>query len=124
MKPTLVTNKIATDLLDQRMQQRRDLLERDRLETLKKIQQWLDQNGLNYGIQVAYVFGSLTRPGHFHDGSDVDVAVAQISPEGHFYAMGILAGFLQRDVDLIELSKCPFQQRIRETGIKWTAPHD
>lgn len=115
---------MTTDLLDQFIQQKRDRQERDRVLTIQKIQQWLNQHGLTYGVREAYIFGSLSRPGHFHDASDVDIAVLQINPELQFQAMSLLSAFLGRDVDLIELAKCPFQHRIRETGIRWTAPPD
>ena len=113
---------MTTDLLDQLMQEKRDRYERDRQQALQKVHVWLNQNGANYGIQEAFIFGSVTRSGRFHDNSDVDIAVVQIKPEKHCMAISFISEWLERDVDLIELTKCPFQHRIRETGIRWTAP--
>jgi uncharacterized protein len=112
---------MSTDLLDQLIQQRRDRHEQTRQAIVQKAQQWLDQYGSEYGIRQAFIFGSANRPGHFHDASDVDIAVEQIDPAQYFSAIGVLSAWLERDVDLIELEKCPFQHRIRETGLIWTA---
>ena len=112
---------MTTDRLDQLMQKKRDRYERDRQQALQKVRVWLNQNGADYGIQEAFIFGSVTRPGHFHDNSDVDIAVVQIKPEKYCIAISFISEWLERDVDLIELPKCPFQHRIRELGIRWTA---
>ncbi|MEO0533551.1 MAG: nucleotidyltransferase domain-containing protein [Cyanobacteria bacterium P01_A01_bin.123] len=112
---------MKTDLLDRLIQQRRDRNENARLLVLQKVQQWLNEKGVDYGIIHAWIFGSLTRPGHFHERSDVDIAINSIKPEHYFVAISVLSTWLERDVDLIELAKCPFQQRIHETGIAWTA---
>ncbi|MGJ3251838.1 MAG: nucleotidyltransferase family protein [Elainellaceae cyanobacterium] len=77
-----------------------------------------------YGITHAFIFGSVSRPGHVHENSDVDVAVESIAGDRYFMAISLLSSWLEHDVDLIELNQCPFQHRIRETGIVWTAPHD
>jgi hypothetical protein len=113
---------MSTELLDQIIQMRRDRQERDRHLTLQKVHQWLNEHASNYGIHRAFIFGSVTRPRHFHDRSDVDVAVEQINPDTFFQAMADLSDWVERDVDLIELEKCPFQDRIRETGIEWIMP--
>jgi hypothetical protein len=115
---------MTTNLLDQLIQQQRDRNERERLRLLQKVQQWLDQYGSEYGIQKAFIFGSATRPGHFHNDSDVDIAVEQIDGDRYFSAISYLSTHLERHVDLIELNKCHFEHRIRETGIVWTAPTD
>jgi len=75
--------------------------------------------GAEYGIQQAYLFGSLVVPGRFGPDSDVDIAVEQIDPERFFEAMAQFSLSLGREVDLIELSKCHFADRIRERGILW-----
>jgi len=113
---------MSTELLDQAIQERRTRQECNRQLTLQKVHQWLNEYAVEYGIHHAFIFGSLTRPRHFHDRSDVDVAVEQINPEMFFQAMADLSGCVERDVDLIELEKCPFQHRIRERGIEWIAP--
>ena len=115
---------MSTSLLDKLIAQRRDRNEQSRQLTLQKVQTWLTQNHIEFGIQQAYIFGSLCRPGHFHENSDVDIAVGQVKRDRYFEAISLLSAWVERDVDLIELDKCPFQHRIRETGIPWTAPTD
>ncbi|MDJ0558109.1 MAG: nucleotidyltransferase domain-containing protein [Microcystis sp. M53599_WE4] len=61
--------------------------EQERQTLLAKTQQWLHENAVKYGINRAYIFGSLTRPYKFHPGSDVDIAVENINPELHFDAI-------------------------------------
>ena len=113
--------KDETNLLDRLLQDRKQQREYDRIKTLQTVFIWLDQWGIFYGIEKAFVFGSLVRPGHFWETSDVDVAVEEINPENFFQALADLSRTVERDVDLIPLMQCPFANRIREGGISWTA---
>lgn len=113
---------MSFSLLNQLIQQRRDRQEQERQVIVQKVKQWLNTYGAEYGITHAFIFGSVSRPGHFHEGSDVDIAVESIAGDRYFMAISLLSSWLKRDVDLIELSQCPFQHRIRETGIVWIAP--
>ncbi|NJL49876.1 MAG: hypothetical protein HC929_23835 [Leptolyngbyaceae cyanobacterium SM2_5_2] len=56
----------------------------------------------------------------FDNRSDVDVALESLAPEHFFRAMGALSETVGRDVDLVELHKCPFAARIRQGGLLWT----
>jgi uncharacterized protein len=60
----------------------------------------------------------VTRPYQFTRNSDVDVAVEQFNPEV-FFAMAALSETLERDVGLVDLSKCHFAHRIRQQGMVW-----
>lgn len=113
-------NQSKTYLLDEALIRRKKALEEERQVTVKLVKQWLEVNGRQYGIQQAYLFGSLIRPNRFQKTSDVDLAVESINPEQMFMAMTALAEAVGREVDLIELSKCPFAHRIRQEGILWT----
>jgi predicted nucleotidyltransferase len=110
-----------TPELDKILKERDIQREQERQTLLAKTQHWLDENGVEYGIDRAYIFGSVTRPYKFHPGSDVDIAVENINPELHFNAISILAEYLGREVDIILLKNCHFAHRIREQGILWTA---
>ena len=109
-----------TYLLDEAIVRRKQALEQERQATLEQVKQWLAVNGKRYGIEQAYLFGSLVRANRFTKQSDVDLAVESIEPEHLFMAMSALAEAVGREVDLIELSKCPFAHRIRQEGILWT----
>ncbi|MBR8826538.1 MAG: nucleotidyltransferase domain-containing protein [Gomphosphaeria aponina SAG 52.96 = DSM 107014] len=112
-----------TTKLDQAMSDRRLKLENERQMLLNKTIQWLDEYGEKYGINRAYIFGSVTRTGKFHEQSDIDVAVEQINSEDFFSVIGLVAEALGREVDIIMLDKCHFAERIRERGILWTKIH-
>jgi predicted nucleotidyltransferase len=108
-----------TPILDRTLAARRQQNERQRLATCDRVLAWLDAVGQQYGIDRAYLFGSLTRPYRFTERSDVDVAVEAIDSESFFQAMAELSEQVEREVDLVELSKCPFADRIRQQGIVW-----
>jgi predicted nucleotidyltransferase len=84
--------------------------------------QWLEHHAIEDGIGQAYLFGSLLRPYHFGEHSDVDLAIETLEAENFFRAMAALSEDLGREVDLVELRKCPFAERIRQTGQLWTSP--
>lgn len=109
-----------TYLLDERLANRQDTLEHEQQAVLHQVIQWLEAVESQYNIHHAYLFGSLTRPGHFNETSDVDIAVEQISPENFFTVVSLLAEAVGREIDLIVLDKCHFAHRIYQTGILWT----
>lgn len=111
-----------TRLLDAAIVKRRQQNEQIRQETLTKLLQWFDQNGNQYGVDRAYIFGSLSCPGRFRESSDIDIAVEQMAPSAFFALIGQLAEAFRRDVDLVELEKCYFADRIRVEGIVWNNP--
>ena len=41
----------------------------------------------DYGVSKVYLFGSLSKPETFHDGSDIDLAVEGLSPRLYFKAL-------------------------------------
>jgi predicted nucleotidyltransferase len=108
-----------TSILDRALAQRQATYEKKRQEKLAQVLQLLDELAPDYGIQQAYLFGSLTIPGRFRPTSDVDIAVEQIDPSRFFEAAGKFSARLGCEVDLIELSKCHFADKIRQEGIQW-----
>ncbi|MDK2412330.1 nucleotidyltransferase domain-containing protein [Aphanizomenon sp. PH219] len=105
--------------LDDILQERRFKLEQERKDLIVKTEQWLDEFSPEFGIDKAYIFGSVTRVGKFRQNSDVDVAVENINPEKYCLAISFLSTYLERDVDIIRLNDCHFSDRIRQTGILW-----
>ncbi|NCJ07722.1 nucleotidyltransferase domain-containing protein [Synechococcales cyanobacterium C] len=108
-----------TDILDAALGRRRQEHEQQRLMALEGTIQWLETQGGQYGINRAYLFGSVLWPYRFIPRSDVDVAVEQIKPESFFVALAALSEALERDIDLVELSRCHFADRIRQQGMLW-----
>ena len=118
-----MNGKFQTYILDKVLIEQKEALERERQKILNQVQHWLQINSKKYGIEQAYIFGSLIRPNRFTEESDVDLAVESIEPEHMFVAMTALVEATAREVDLVELSKCPFAHRIRQEGILWTKIH-
>lgn len=111
-----------TPLLDQLYADRRQQFEQQRRAVLSQVLGWLEVSAGTYGIAGAYVFGSLVRPYGFTPRSDVDLAVTTINPTYFFAAMAALSEGVQRPVDLVELAKCPFADRVRQQGLLWMPP--
>ena len=108
-----------TYLLDRALADRKRQYEQQRLATLAQVKHWLEEQGPKYGIDHAYIFGSLTQPYRFTPRSDVDVAVEPLPPDQFFAAMAALSETVERSVDLVDLLKCPFRDRIRQLGEQW-----
>ncbi|WP_206043966.1 nucleotidyltransferase domain-containing protein [Geitlerinema sp. P-1104] len=111
-----------TDTLDRILKEQALQNENKRQDVLKSVKHWLDDHAATYGVERAYIFGSLTRPHQFKSHSDIDIAVEQVDAEGIFMMISFLMTDMNRDVDVIELRKCHFADKIRETGILWTTP--
>jgi predicted nucleotidyltransferase len=112
-------NSFSTAKLDEILRDRREKCEQERQKLLEKTQTWLGLFAAEYGIETAYIFGSVTRPYQFHQNSDVDLAVEEIDSLAHFPAISLLAAYLGREVDIIKLDSCHFADRIRSTGMLW-----
>jgi predicted nucleotidyltransferase len=68
------------------------------------------------------VFGSLTRPGVFHERSDVDLAL-EAEPAG-VDAWKLASGLMERlgrPVDVVLLGRCRFREKILREGERWIA---
>lgn len=70
--------------------------------------------------QSVLVFGSLTRPGGFHEDSDVDLALAsEPAPMSRFGLIGELEERLGRPVDVVLLDQCRFREKLLKEGETW-----
>ncbi len=114
-----MTVPFDTYLLDEALAERQARNEQERQQVLQQVLAWLQRSGQQYGIDRAYIFGSVIRPGHFHETSDVDVGVDEINPVKQIDAIADLSMALLRDVDIVDLRKCHFAHRIREQGQLW-----
>jgi uncharacterized protein len=110
----------STSRLDQILGDRDLQVEKERQQLLNKTLNWLDKFGPQYGIQKAYIFGSLIQSKRFNPQSDIDIAVEQINPDDFFSVISLISEATEREVDVIELNKCHFANRIRQSGILWT----
>ena len=86
---------------DQRRAERRARREALRLDWLAKARQAITELAPQFPqIKTVHLFGSLMRSGHFHEESDIDIAVSSddVEAESRFWAA--LEQRLHRDVDL------------------------
>jgi len=112
-----------TRYLDQVIANQRSQLEKERQNLLNKTIDWLDKYASQYGIEQAYIFGSLTCQNQFTHESDIDMAIEITNEDNFFSVMGSISEATGREVDIIPLNNCHFAHRIRERGIKWTRKH-
>lgn len=70
---------------------------------------------------TVWVFGSLVKPGRFHEDSDVDVAVEGL-PAGRseFWLQGELESRLGRRVDVLLFPETRLRAAIEREGERWT----
>lgn len=109
-----------TSFLDQHVAQRQQQEEAERQIVLQTALSWLLVHSQDFGVQKGFLFGSITQVGHFHDSSDVDIAVESLSLGNPFGLISTLSTVLDREVDLVALDQCHFAKKIRHTGIAWT----
>jgi len=105
-------------LLQQMERERHRLRENLRHEVLRALRQLLRQT---IAGQKVVVFGSLIRPGRFHDQSDVDIAIERETPGMTLYQLtALLCEGLGRPVDVLLLDECRFREKILQQGQTWT----
>jgi predicted nucleotidyltransferase len=109
-----------TSVLDQARAAQRAEWERRRQVMLVCVLSVLDEWLPRFGVREAYVFGSLARPGRYHDGSDIDIAVVWDGTD-FFDMAGEISHQLGQDIDILPLEQLPFADKIKEEGVKWTA---
>jgi len=114
-----MTVPFNTKLLDEVLIERQENCEQERQQVFRQVLEWLHQSGGQYGIDSAYIFGSVTQLGRFHKGSDVDLGVEEINSVKQIEAIADLSMALLRDVDIVDLRHCHFAHRIRERGLLW-----
>lgn len=70
-------------------------------------------------VQRAYLFGSVARPGAFHEGSDVDIAVEGVTTQEYFALWKALEEALpDLAIDVRDLTPAsPFSDLICKTGV-------
>lgn len=108
----------TVNLLEQIIAQKQQERERERVELLSLTISVLKSVIPQFAVTAAYVTGSLLIPGRFHSHSDIDIAVKGLTDQNYFTFMAKVQEFLPRQVEIIELEKCSFAQKIIDTGLK------
>jgi predicted nucleotidyltransferase len=71
---------------------------------------------------AVWVYGSLVKPGQFHEWSDVDVAVESLPAEMTLeYLQSLLSADVGREVDVCRLDRTRLKPVIEREGERWIA---
>ncbi len=70
---------------------------------------------------MVWVYGSLTKPGRFHEGSDIDLALECEPPGGVLKLMADLSERLGREVEVALLPETRLAGSIRREDERWIA---
>ena len=108
-----------TYLLDREKKKQRQANEEKRREMISKVFAVLEDIAPKYGIERAYLFGSISRQFQFVEDSDIDIALENLPEEYYFKLLAELSRRLGYDVDLVNLEKCRFSEYIKMRGIQW-----
>lgn len=108
-----------TSVLDQALEKRRAEWEERRRAMLARVTAALEEVAPAFGVRRAYIFGSLAKPGRYHERSDVDVAV-EWPGEGDFFDLAAeVSRRIGQDIDILPLDRIPFADKIKREGILW-----
>lgn len=103
------------------IQEKREKREKERKEILQRTTNALNRLSKKIKFSEAYLFGSSILPYRFKEYSDVDIGFLGLADEDFFYAMAFLSRDIGRDVDVIQLERHPFKDKVQTTGVKtWT----
>ena len=100
-------------------ERRREERERLRKETIRKVFEALDKLAETVKFEEAVIFGSLVKPFRFTERSDVDIAFKGLEGDKLFYAVAFLSGEIGREVDIVELERVKFADKIEREGLRW-----
>jgi predicted nucleotidyltransferase len=105
-------------LLQQMVRERAERREALRLDVRRRLRKVLCQVA---PVDQVVVFGSLAKPYHFHETSDIDLAMASEPAGMSLYQLtALLSEEMGREVDIVLLPECRFRERIATEGETWT----
>ena len=93
--------------------------ERQRLHTVDKVWNAIEQLRHTYQWDDLYIFGSATKPERFTEYSDIDIGIEGLNKLLHYRFIADLSGLIEGEVDVVRLEDCSFAETIRAQGIRW-----
>jgi predicted nucleotidyltransferase len=108
-----------TTLLDEVIEKNRSRQEEFRLLVIEKILITLDTLSKEVAFKEAYLFGSVTKPYGFSEGSDIDIGFIGLDDRHFFRVMSHISEAAGRDVDIVQLEDHRLAGKIRRGGIQW-----
>ena len=106
-----------TSILDEALKRRQERQECERVNLLRRVTEALQAFRSKYGVQEAYIIGSLLVDYRWNQFSDVDVAVSGCS-RYMLEIMKVLEEATARDVNVVDLDRCPAPEGFRRNGVK------
>lgn len=108
-----------TKLLDEYLKKIEQKKEEKRQKLLQRTQRALKQLYKELHFKKAYIFGSILKKKRFYYDSDVDIAVFGLKDKDFFYFMSRAADILGRNIDVVQLEKHLFKNKIIKEGLLW-----
>ncbi len=109
--------KIGLALWERGLEAEQQEREEERLRVLSRAKQELAGFFQYKRVAKVYLTGSLLRESDFYPFSDIDLAVEGLQ-EDYFKLLVDLEELMGRWVDVIELEKCRFRDRIEKQGVR------
>jgi predicted nucleotidyltransferase len=119
MKKAVKLQGFSTHLLDQAIRDRKEAREKQRLDLLRDALWALDKLTHQIAFDEAYLFGSITKPYHFSNASDLDIGFIGLKDEDFFRAIAFLSRELGTEVDVVQLEGYRMAEKIKKEGKRW-----
>jgi len=100
-----------------REEKQRQTKEMARQQVLAKLKEALEAVAPLFPVERVFLYGS-TLTGRWRPDSDLDLAVeGDLSPEEFFGLWAELDKQLEQEIDLREMAKLPFQEKVQRKGV-------
>ncbi|GAQ93844.1 nucleotidyltransferase domain-containing protein [Thermodesulfovibrio aggregans] len=109
--------KYSVELWEKLLQEKYLEREKTRLRVLESTIKILKEYFKDKKLGSLYLTGSILKEGFFYEFSDIDIAVEEFK-EDYFRTVCELDEILPYKVDLIEVEKCPFREKLLQDSIK------
>ena len=119
MKKAVKLQGFSTHLLDQAIRDRKEAREKRRLDLLRDALWALDKLTHQIAFDEAYLFGSITKPYHFSNASDLDIGFIGLKDEDFFRVMAFLSQEIGIEVEVVQLERHRMMEKIKGEGIRW-----
>lgn len=105
-------------LIEKLEKEKRQKLEHTRQAFLQKCKLEINEYFSTLIVDEVYLTGSILKAGKFSNRSDIDIAVKGLPDGMYFKTIFELEQIIDRKIEIIELEKCNFAEKIRTTGLK------
>lgn len=111
--------KLDMEKIKEAYEKKSERREKLRTEVLEKVFEALEDLSDKVVFDEAYIFGSVAAPRRFREDSDVDIAFKGLDKDRLFFAVGFLSNALERDVNIVEIERIRFRDKIERVGLRW-----